>query len=568
MDGKRQKFQLRRQRHNRQRILAFCLIFSLVLSNLNFGSMLTYATEGKRRTFEIGSDVKAVLKDGVLTVKGYGDTRDFSCDTAPFAEYADEIRTLVIEDGITYIGSCLFYGLGGLQGELILPESIVGIGDYAFSGESPAQAARFTVIRNEFEGGEITEWKKAEPEESETITLATPSQAEKVTSEERIEEGEQNGEADKTGDENAVNEGNREETKQETAEQTEQGETEPGKPDRIEQGETEQEETEQEEAERTEPKETQEEMERTEPEETEQEETERTEQEETAHGDTLSLIARIENHQVPFVGEGMPEGDSDSSGSESGMDAESADSGDDSGDAGSGGADTGGGGDADSGSGDTGGGGDADSGSGDTGGGGDTNNGSGDTGSGDANSGSTDTGSGNTDVDSGSTDTGGDNADADGGGSPDTGSGQEGGLSKDDSMDSGDNTEAGDTSGTSGDKPGDAAGQGSHNQELPSESENGTGGKDSRPQKVTENLEAENPDYDIEYISQQKIENPETVFYEGQTGMVICSPENGTFIEAAEYAGYVMADSCITVILDDMMEMELPACEGQVCLPE
>ena len=386
MDRKRQKFQLRRQRHNRQRILAFCLIFSLVLSNLNFGSMLTYATEGNRRTFEIGSDVKAVLKDGVLTVKGYGDTRDFSCDTAPFAEYADEIRTLVIEDGITYIGSCLFYGLGGLQGELILPESIVGIGDYAFSGESPEQAARFTVIRNEFEGGEITEWKKAEPEESETVTLATPSQAEKVTSEERIEEGEQNGEADKTGDENAVNEGNREETKQETAEQTEQGETEPGKPDRIEQGETEQEETEQEEAERTEP------------EETEQEETERTEQEETAHRDTLSAIARIENHQVPFVGEGMPEGDSDSSGSESGMDAGSADSGDDSGDAGSGGADTGdsgsgdtgGGGDTDSGSGDTGDSGDADSGSGDTGGDGDTDNGSGDTGSGDTNSGCTD----------------------------------------------------------------------------------------------------------------------------------------------------------------------------------
>ena len=50
----------------------------------------------------------------------------------------------------------------------------------------------------------------------------------------------------------------------------------------------------------------------------------------------------------------------------------------------------------------------------------------------------------------------------------------------------------GDTSGTSGDKPGDAAGQGSHNQELPSESENGTGGKDSRPQKVTEKPEAEN----------------------------------------------------------------------------
>ena len=73
MDGKRQKFQLRRQRHNRQRILAFCLIFSLVLSNLNFGSMLTYATEGNRRTFEIGSDVKAVLKDGVLYIQNQRD---------------------------------------------------------------------------------------------------------------------------------------------------------------------------------------------------------------------------------------------------------------------------------------------------------------------------------------------------------------------------------------------------------------------------------------------------------------------------------------------------------------
>ena len=132
---------------------------------------------------------------------------------------------------------------------------------------SPAQAARFTVIRNEFEGGEITEWKKAEPEESETITLATPSQAEKVTSEERIEEGEQNGEADKTGDENAVNEGIEKKPSRKLRNRQNRGRREPGKPDRIEQGETEQEEAE-----------------RTEPEETEQEETERTEQEETHMG--------------------------------------------------------------------------------------------------------------------------------------------------------------------------------------------------------------------------------------------------------------------------------------------
>ena len=106
---------------------------------------------------------------------------------------------MVIEDGITYIGAVSLWA-GRITGELILLK-YCGNRDYAFSGESPDQAARFTVIRNEFEGGEITEWNKAEPEESETVTLATPSQAEKVTSEERIEEGEQNGEADKTGDE-------------------------------------------------------------------------------------------------------------------------------------------------------------------------------------------------------------------------------------------------------------------------------------------------------------------------------------------------------------------------------
>ena len=178
MDRKSRKHQLRRQRYDGQRMLALCLALCLILSNLNFGSMLAYAREGNKKSFDIGGDVKAVLKDGVLTVRGYGDTRDFTGDTAPFSEYADEIHALVIEDGITYIGDYLFYGLGGLQGELILPESIVGIGDYAFSGESLDRAPGFTVIRNEFEGGEITEWKKAEPEESEPVQPATPSQAE------------------------------------------------------------------------------------------------------------------------------------------------------------------------------------------------------------------------------------------------------------------------------------------------------------------------------------------------------------------------------------------------------
>ena len=70
MDRKSRKHQLRRQRYDGQRMLALCLALCLILSNLNFGSMLAYATEGNKKSFDIGGDVKAVLKDGVLTVRG------------------------------------------------------------------------------------------------------------------------------------------------------------------------------------------------------------------------------------------------------------------------------------------------------------------------------------------------------------------------------------------------------------------------------------------------------------------------------------------------------------------
>lgn len=93
----------------------------------------------------------------VFLHSGQGPTDDFSAETAPFLDYSRDIHTLVIEDGITYIGSCLFYGLGSLKGELILPGSIIGFGDYAFSGADIENAPKFTVIRNEFKSAEIME---------------------------------------------------------------------------------------------------------------------------------------------------------------------------------------------------------------------------------------------------------------------------------------------------------------------------------------------------------------------------------------------------------------------------
>ena len=179
MDTKQIRNRRNRRRYHRQRWIAASLIVCLMLTNLSFESILAYATEGRTVKFHVGESVTAELEDGVLTLKGTGDTNDFTKENAPFLEYAKEIHTLMIEDGITYIGSCLFYDLGGLKGELRLPESLMGIGDYAFSGRDAEHAPRFSVVINEFDGGEIVsrDWELLEKEQ-----MATPSNAAKKSS--------------------------------------------------------------------------------------------------------------------------------------------------------------------------------------------------------------------------------------------------------------------------------------------------------------------------------------------------------------------------------------------------
>ena len=179
MDTKQIRNRRNRRRYHRQRWIAASLIVCLMLTNLSFESILAYATEGRTVKFHVGESVTAELEDGVLTLKGTGDTNDFTKENAPFLEYAKEIHTLMIEDGITYIGSCLFYDLGGLKGELRLPESLMGIGDYAFSGRDAEHAPRFSVVINEFDGGEIVsrDWEFLDKEQK-----ATPSNAAKKSS--------------------------------------------------------------------------------------------------------------------------------------------------------------------------------------------------------------------------------------------------------------------------------------------------------------------------------------------------------------------------------------------------
>jgi len=143
-----------------------------------------HALGKKSVTLEIGAEgdhVKAVLsRSGVLTISGSGKTEDYTEETAPFAEYADQISSVVIRDGVTSIGDYLLYNCGDLKGTLTLPQTVVWIGDGAFSGEDYESAPKFTTVVSEFVSAEIGRLKPgAELPETETApeSTATPGNA-------------------------------------------------------------------------------------------------------------------------------------------------------------------------------------------------------------------------------------------------------------------------------------------------------------------------------------------------------------------------------------------------------
>ncbi|MFI3141217.1 MAG: leucine-rich repeat protein [Clostridia bacterium] len=103
------------------------------------------------------------LDDGILTIYGTGEMPDFnitydeatntysSTNLSPF--YGNEyIERVVISSGITKIGAYTFYNCPNLEGLLTIPSTVAEIGDYAFSGNSYANAPKFTQIFNEYDG--------------------------------------------------------------------------------------------------------------------------------------------------------------------------------------------------------------------------------------------------------------------------------------------------------------------------------------------------------------------------------------------------------------------------------
>ena len=107
--------------------LAFCLIFSL----LPMG-----ASADEARSGTCGDDLTWVLKDGVLTISGTGKMDDYNFETIhgrsqPWGMYIYQIKSVVIENGVTSIGNHAFKDCSNLT-KVTVPGSVESIGTGAF----------------------------------------------------------------------------------------------------------------------------------------------------------------------------------------------------------------------------------------------------------------------------------------------------------------------------------------------------------------------------------------------------------------------------------------------------
>lgn len=100
-------------------------------ANRNYGSMAL----NWRDSSDPGGETEWTLADGVLTITGTGKMDDYAelsgASTAPWAAQEEEIRSVVIGEGITSVGDRAFFRCYHLQ-SVTLPESVTAIGQYAF----------------------------------------------------------------------------------------------------------------------------------------------------------------------------------------------------------------------------------------------------------------------------------------------------------------------------------------------------------------------------------------------------------------------------------------------------
>ena len=99
------------------------------LQNISWG-ITASAEETGAETWNEGNLTWTLTADGTMTISGTGTMKNYSNDS-PATQKKDNIKKVVIEDGVTSIGDNAFYDCTGLT-SIEIPSSVTSIGDCAF----------------------------------------------------------------------------------------------------------------------------------------------------------------------------------------------------------------------------------------------------------------------------------------------------------------------------------------------------------------------------------------------------------------------------------------------------
>ena len=117
---------------NLRRLISICLVLVMLFAAFPISALA--ASSGK-----LGSNLKWSLNSsGVLTISGSGDIPSYQPTTdsiakIPWIEHYESIKSVVIRDGVSSIGSYVFYGHSSIT-NVSLPKSLSSIGEGAFFG--------------------------------------------------------------------------------------------------------------------------------------------------------------------------------------------------------------------------------------------------------------------------------------------------------------------------------------------------------------------------------------------------------------------------------------------------
>jgi len=144
---------------------AVCVLLAVTLITTGLcAEGITVTANGQERIFDIGVNPESVTatlsEDGLLTVSGSGEIKDFTPETALFGDC--HITAVKLGADIKAIGSYTFYNCGEIVNTISLPKGLIRIGAKAFSGDSAETAPKPGFVQHPFTEAAVTREKAEE----------------------------------------------------------------------------------------------------------------------------------------------------------------------------------------------------------------------------------------------------------------------------------------------------------------------------------------------------------------------------------------------------------------------